>query len=66
MMSLIRLSAMNLMRLIQIIMNFILCYSDMKRLVHLAAFYLQKVSTVEQAEHSVRNTNTLTSIWLLR
>lgn len=52
------------MHLIQITMNFILHYNDMKSLIPLAAFYLQKVSTVEQAEHSVRNTNTLTSSWL--
>lgn len=52
------------MHLIQITMKFILHYSDMKSLIPLAVFYLQKVSTVEQAEHSVRNTNTLTSSWL--
>jgi len=55
---------MNLMHLIQIIMSLILHYSDMKSLIHLVAFYLQKVSTVEQVEHSIRNTNALTSTWL--
>lgn len=58
MMSLIGLSRMNLMHLIQIIMNFILHYGEMKSLIDLATLYLQKVSRVERAENSIGNTNT--------
>jgi len=43
------------MHLIQIIMSLILHYGEMKSLIYLAALYLQKVSTVEQAEYSIKN-----------
>lgn len=59
--SLIWLSTMNLLHLIKIIMSFILHCSGMKHLIFLSAFYLQKASTEEQAEHNIWNTNTLTS-----
>lgn len=46
-------------------MSLILHYGEMKSLIYLAALYLQKVSTVEQAEYSIKNTDTLTRSWLL-
>lgn len=60
MVSLIRLGEMNLMHLIQIIMSSVLHYSEMRNLIYLAALYLRKISTVEQAEHGIKNTDTLT------
>lgn len=57
-MSLVGVSRMNLMRLIQIIMNFNLHHGEMGNLIDLATLYLQKVSRVKQAEHIQRNANT--------